>query len=261
MNQRKKAFTLIELLVVISIIALLLSILMPGLTRAKYLAKRLVCSSNIRSQSQILFIYATSTNGKFPIHGAQDPMCVRSNANPPDEQFERVWEVLQGDYVADGSIFKCPVNARFGGPAADSEWRSPLNSDEGGWDAVDSVNGNIPLPYLLIAYGWFANYNVVWGGNPVPITMEPGEEPWPDKMEDCKSANVIIAHLALGYAGNLQPEDWWNMTHGGSPMVGIDVKPVKFSDNPIGHGDGSVKVYQKTEMAARGGPGGFRYWY
>ena len=260
MNQRKKAFTLIELLVVIAIIALLLSILMPGLTRAKYLAKRLICSSNIRSQSQILFTYATSTNGKFPIHGAQDPMCVRSNANPPDEQFERVWEVLQGDYVADGSIFKCPVNARFGGPAADSEWRSPLNSDEGGWDAVDSVNGNIPLPYLMIGYGWFAGYRAdlsFWGSR---INMMPGEEPWPGKMEECNSKNVTIAHLAAGDATAIW--DTWNLTHGGNQMVGgFFGTSDKFVDNPVGHGDGSVTVNKVSEMAPRGGPGGLVYWY
>ena len=47
MSQRKKAFTLIELLVVISIIAVLLSILMPSLKRAKQQARMIVCRSNL----------------------------------------------------------------------------------------------------------------------------------------------------------------------------------------------------------------------
>ncbi len=44
----KKGFTLIELLVVISIIALLLSILMPSLQKVKELSRRVVCSSNMK---------------------------------------------------------------------------------------------------------------------------------------------------------------------------------------------------------------------
>ena len=46
--KNEKGFTLIELLVVISIIALLLSILMPGLQKAKEKAQTTVCMSNIK---------------------------------------------------------------------------------------------------------------------------------------------------------------------------------------------------------------------
>lgn len=49
LNRRKKGFTLIELLVVISIIAMLLAILMPGLRKAKEVARNVVCRTNIRS--------------------------------------------------------------------------------------------------------------------------------------------------------------------------------------------------------------------
>jgi prepilin-type N-terminal cleavage/methylation domain-containing protein/prepilin-type processing-associated H-X9-DG protein len=69
--KKTKGFTLIELLVVISIIALLLSILMPGLQKAKEAARRVVCSSNMRSLSLANLLYAADNNDK--IVWAKDP--------------------------------------------------------------------------------------------------------------------------------------------------------------------------------------------
>lgn len=64
--KRRKAFTLIELLVVIAIIALLISILLPSLSRARELSKRTVCSANLRGIGQAMYIYAQDEPGVFP---------------------------------------------------------------------------------------------------------------------------------------------------------------------------------------------------
>ena len=66
MKKKLSAFTLIELLVVVAIIALLISILLPSLSRARELSKRTVCSSNLRGIGQAMYIYAQDGD-KFPV--------------------------------------------------------------------------------------------------------------------------------------------------------------------------------------------------
>ena len=65
--RRVAAFTLVELLVVIGIIALLISILLPSLNRAREAARRTQCLSNLRSIGQMLNMYANQFDGRVPI--------------------------------------------------------------------------------------------------------------------------------------------------------------------------------------------------
>lgn len=62
MLRRKRAFTLIELLVVISIIALLLSVLLPSLNKAREIARRTVCGNHMNTIGYANQIYVNNWN-------------------------------------------------------------------------------------------------------------------------------------------------------------------------------------------------------
>ncbi len=67
MQNKHNAFTLIELLVVISIIALLVSILLPALNEARDMSRRVICSSNMRSCGNGVSMYANDYKSRTPM--------------------------------------------------------------------------------------------------------------------------------------------------------------------------------------------------
>jgi prepilin-type N-terminal cleavage/methylation domain-containing protein len=66
---KKRGFTLIELLVVISIIAVLMSIMLPALSSARERAKRIVCGNQIKNMGNAVNVYAGEYDGKLPLLG------------------------------------------------------------------------------------------------------------------------------------------------------------------------------------------------
>src|SRR2546423_12269768 len=64
---RRRAFTLVELLVVIGIIALLVAILLPALSRAKQQANAVACASDMRQVYMAMFQYAADNKDHLPI--------------------------------------------------------------------------------------------------------------------------------------------------------------------------------------------------
>lgn len=63
---QKRGFTLVELLVVISIIALLLAVLMPALSKAREQGRSIVCKNNLNSLGKIFALYAQGNSDRLP---------------------------------------------------------------------------------------------------------------------------------------------------------------------------------------------------
>lgn len=67
MRPRGRAFTLVELLVVIALIAVLLTLLLPAIERAREAGKRIQCASNLRQLGHAFMMYVNNErDGRFP---------------------------------------------------------------------------------------------------------------------------------------------------------------------------------------------------
>jgi len=119
--RERKGFTLVELLVVIAIIALLMSILIPALSKAKAQVFRIVCCSNLRQLQYCWQLYADDNDDKVPSNMAApisgvwrsspDSWIGDSNARlDPDTTGIENGAFFAGNYNRVMKLYRCPAD-------------------------------------------------------------------------------------------------------------------------------------------------------
>ena len=188
-TRSRRAFTLVELLVVIGIIAVLVGILLPTLSRAREAANKTKCLANLRTLGQAMTMYANNSKSWLP------------NMNPPNTVNDpaRTTEVLVGlnrDHIRAAETFWCPSD----------QDPVPAKIETADYDAPNSARTS----YDFYSVWWMPEFGpkvtkvkdapIAWdlnGGNPLL---------GPRQNHGRKGGNVVFSD---GH-GEWQPRELWD---------------------------------------------------
>lgn len=275
----RSAFTLVELLVVIGIIALLISILLPSLQKARRSANTIKCSANLRGILQAMNMYASQYKGYIPGSPNTTGMHLYTSATYSDANcpglingwdwmtpIARVMGVAipnidDGTKIARGQRFKfltglqqfqCPENQFLMTPfPADAAFPTlPMVSYNTA--SVFLLNTNTPSAKLPPPWLAAAGNNGLYGA---PTFYSPPADYGPKLNRiGASSEKIYIADGSRYATGTVAPDyDWkYNATYGSA-----------FAD--VGAYNAFSRAWDRTKCFAPGGAGvdarvyGFRH--
>src|SRR5438552_9887230 len=126
-------FTLVELLVVIGIIALLISILLPALNKARRAAATVQCASNMKQIASAMLMYINQNKGKFP------PCQIKAGGDVYPNGWWFATELVRQNYIKAPSVYQTPGGNKVFNRT--NVFRCPEGVDE---DAIKGGAGDYP---------------------------------------------------------------------------------------------------------------------
>jgi prepilin-type N-terminal cleavage/methylation domain-containing protein/prepilin-type processing-associated H-X9-DG protein len=210
MKRRGSGFTLIELLVVVSIIALLISILLPSLNKARDQSRLVVCMSNLKQIGMGFTLYGDDHAQQPPPNRQKMDAGAPYGGTPPDFKDSDWWyynhmvprfipsREKSGTNAAFGGVFRCPADKIAGRAysmnifASNYDQSKPFATTYSRGVTFNPFSVKSPQLYLLFgeAHAIFADSsNPNWYGTRYVIGME-GSSVYRKFMKATESAQL-----------------------------------------------------------------------
>ncbi len=201
----KAGFTLVELLVVIGIIALLISILLPSLSRAREQAKRVACASNVRQFCNAMIMAANENKGRLMDVGNRNGQWDDSGNVYRSDEVQVIHpaarDALVERYGMIRKAFFCPSNLDMD---TDYNWARPDKQDYGFVGYV-MYGGRTTL-------GKYKNDPAVTAAFAAMVFEEvPADmQLFPTKLGQRSFYPVLVADIVRSYQNELNPSNHVN---------------------------------------------------